>query len=120
VRRSASSIQVSSKLDVATSPTSSQGPCSSRKLTASCLLSSSNSASISNGFTKSTSLSKTRCNRLMWPIDRSVVPAKLVNPFGNRGPLLELAGLAEQDAQSALGWRPTQHLIGLIANRAGR
>jgi hypothetical protein len=27
------------------------------------------------------------------------------------GPLLELAGLSEQDAQSVLGWRPTPHLI---------
>jgi hypothetical protein len=35
------------------------------------------------------------------------------------GPLLELAGLAEQDAQSDLGWRPTPHLITLIANRGG-
>jgi hypothetical protein len=33
------------------------------------------------------------------------------------GPLLEMAGLAEQDAQSVLGWRPTPHLITLIANR---
>jgi hypothetical protein len=36
------------------------------------------------------------------------------------GPLLEMAGLAEQDVQSALGWRPTQQLITLIANRPGR
>jgi hypothetical protein len=36
------------------------------------------------------------------------------------GPLLELAGLAQQDNQSALGWRPTQRLISLIGNRAGR
>jgi hypothetical protein len=36
------------------------------------------------------------------------------------GPLLEMAGLAEQDDQSDLGCRPTQHLIGLIANRLGR
>jgi hypothetical protein len=36
------------------------------------------------------------------------------------GPLLELAGLADQDNQSALGWRPTQRLIHLIENRAGR
>jgi hypothetical protein len=33
------------------------------------------------------------------------------------GLLLEMAGLAEQDAQSALGWRPTQHLVNLIAER---
>jgi hypothetical protein len=36
------------------------------------------------------------------------------------GPLLEMAGLAEQDDQSALGWRPTRRLITLIANRPGR
>jgi hypothetical protein len=35
-------------------------------------------------------------------------------------PLLEMAGLAEQDAQSVLGWRPTPHLITLIANRGKR
>jgi hypothetical protein len=27
------------------------------------------------------------------------------------GPLLEMAGLAKQDDQSPLGWRPTPHLI---------
>jgi hypothetical protein len=36
------------------------------------------------------------------------------------GPLLEMAGLTEQDVQSALGWRPTQRLINLITNRGGR
>jgi hypothetical protein len=33
---------------------------------------------------------------------------------------LEMAGLAEHDNQSDLGWRPTPRLITLIANRGGR
>jgi hypothetical protein len=56
--------------------------------------------------------------------DRPLSAAEFLRKNAHRirgiGPLLEMAGLAEQDDQSALGWRPTQHLIGLIANRAGR
>ena len=56
--------------------------------------------------------------------DRHLSAAEFLRKNAHRirriGPLLKLAGLAEQDAQSALGWRPTQRLISLIANRAGR
>jgi hypothetical protein len=56
--------------------------------------------------------------------DRELSAAQFLQKNAHRirgiGPLLEMAGLAEQDDQSALGWRPTQHLIGLIANRPGR
>src|SRR5262245_6787954 len=74
VRRSASSIQFSNTLAVAISPCSSQRPCVSRNLSVSRLLSSRNSASMSIGVTKSASLSRIRCKRAMWPIERSVVP----------------------------------------------
>src|SRR5258708_7197349 len=60
VRRSASSIQVSSKLALATSPCSSHSPCTSRMWAVSSLLSSRSSASISSGVTYSASLSRTR------------------------------------------------------------
>ena len=50
-RRSAWSIQFSSRLAVATSPCSSQSPCVSRMLAASCLLSSRSSASMSSAVT---------------------------------------------------------------------
>jgi hypothetical protein len=53
--------------------------------------------------------------------DRQLSAAELLRKNAHRirgiGPLLEMAGLAEQDAQSALGWRPTQHLVNLIAER---
>jgi hypothetical protein len=56
--------------------------------------------------------------------DRQLSAAEFLRKNAHRirgiGPLLEMAGLAEQDDQSDLGWRPTQHLIGLIANRPGR
>ena len=56
--------------------------------------------------------------------DRHLSPAEFLQKHPHRicgiGPLLELAGLAEQDVQSVLGWRPTQRLISLIANRPGR
>jgi hypothetical protein len=56
--------------------------------------------------------------------DRHLSAAEFLQKNAHRilgiGPLLEMAGLAEQDDQSALGWRPTQRLIGLIANRPGR
>src|SRR5947199_9923484 len=62
-RRSASSIQFSIKLAVATSSCSSQIACVSRKLATSCLLSSRSSACMSNGLTKCASLSQTLCKR---------------------------------------------------------
>src|SRR5262249_31127911 len=74
VRRSASSIEFSIKLALATSSCLSQMAWASRKLAVSCLLSSRSSASMSRGVTKSASLSNTRCKRPMWPIERSVVP----------------------------------------------
>jgi hypothetical protein len=56
--------------------------------------------------------------------DRQLSAAEFLRKNANRirdiGPLLEMAGLAEQDNQSALGWRPTQRLINLMANRPGR
>ena len=56
--------------------------------------------------------------------DRELSAAEFLQQNGHRiraiGPLLEMAGLAEQDDQSALGWRPTQDLIKLIATRPGR
>jgi hypothetical protein len=56
--------------------------------------------------------------------DQQLSAAEFLEQNGHRirgiGPLLEMAGLAEQDDQSALGWRPTQRLINHIANRTGR
>jgi hypothetical protein len=46
----------------------------SRGFAVSCLLSSRSSASISDGATKSVSLSRTRCRLPTWPIDRIAVP----------------------------------------------
>src|SRR5207302_8396229 len=60
VRRSVSSIQTSIRLVVATSRCSSHTLCASRRRVASVLLSSANSASMSNGSTYSASLSSTR------------------------------------------------------------
>src|SRR5207302_1167329 len=62
-RRSASSIQTSSRLAVATSPWSSHTPCVSRMRSASRALSSRSSASMSSGVTYSASLSETCCRR---------------------------------------------------------
>src|SRR6202011_3873593 len=64
VRRSASSIQVSSKLALATSPCSSQGPCVSRICAASCLLSLHSSANMSRH------AGSGRYGRLTVPTDR--------------------------------------------------
>ena len=85
------------KLALATSSCLSQIAWVSRKLAASCLLSSRSSASMSRGVTKSASLSKTRCRRPMWPIERRVVPpilrtrsamasvvAKICSPWSSR------------------------------------
>jgi hypothetical protein len=55
-----------------------------------------------------------------WELSAAEFLQKNAHRICGIGPLLEMAGLAEQDDQSALGWRPTQHLIGLIANRPGR
>jgi hypothetical protein len=56
--------------------------------------------------------------------DRQLSAAKFLRKNDHRirgiGLLLEMTGLAEQDDQSDLGWRPTQHVITLIANRPGR
>jgi hypothetical protein len=56
--------------------------------------------------------------------DRHLSAAEFLRKNAHRirgiGPLLEMGGLAEQDDQSALGWRPSQRLIGLIANRGGQ
>ncbi len=76
-RRSASSIQTSIRLVVATSLYSSQTPCTSRRKDVSRLLSSPSSASMSCGVTKSASLSAMRCRRWIWPIERSVLPPTL-------------------------------------------
>jgi heme O synthase-like polyprenyltransferase len=74
VRLSASSIQFSSKLALATSSRSSHSVWVSRIAAVNCLLSSRSSASMSLGVTYSTSLSRRRCKRLIWPIERNVVP----------------------------------------------
>jgi hypothetical protein len=56
--------------------------------------------------------------------DRKLSAAKYLQKNGLRirgvGPLLEIAGLAEQDNQSAIGWRPTQLMISLIADLPGQ
>jgi hypothetical protein len=77
VRRSASSIQTSSRLAVPTSLYSAQSACVRRISPASCLLSSRNSASISSGVTNSASLSSDLCRCDICPIERSVVPPVL-------------------------------------------
>src|SRR6266513_2280044 len=74
VRRSVSSIQTSIRLAVATSRCSSHTLCASRSRAASVWLSSASSAIMSAGSTYSTSLSRTRWVREMWPIDLSVSP----------------------------------------------
>src|SRR5947207_6096059 len=74
VRRSVSSIQTSIRLAVATSRCSSHTLCASRRRAASVLLSSANSASMSNGSTYSTSLSSTRWVRAISPMECSVIP----------------------------------------------
>jgi hypothetical protein len=55
--------------------------------------------------------------------DRHLSVAEFLEQKGHRirgiGPLLEMAGLAEQDDQSPLGWRPTQRLISHITDRPG-
>ena len=51
-------------------------------------------------------------------------PAKYVKRHESRikkaGQLLEYLGLAEQDVESPLGWKPTRHLIEIIANRLSK
>src|SRR6266566_6606813 len=74
VRRSVSSIQTSIRLAVATSRCSSHTLWASRRRAASALLSSANSASMSNGSTYSASLSRTRWVRAIWPIECNVIP----------------------------------------------
>src|SRR5262249_13484026 len=121
VRRSASSIQFSIKLALATSSCLSQIAWASRKLAASCLLSSRSSASMSRGVTKSASLSNTRCKRPMWPIERSVVPPILSHPLGDgvggRENLLAL--LVEEEmivAEVRAGYVPME-ILGLQVKR---
>jgi hypothetical protein len=64
--------------------------------------------------------------RCRWILDRvsatgrNRVLAKKTRRIREICPLLEMAGLAEQDNQLALGWRPTQRLIRHITNRPGR
>src|SRR6266436_223607 len=74
VRRSVSSIQTSIRLAVATSRCSSQTLCASRRRAARVLLSSANSATMSDGSTYSALLSSTRCVREIWPIECNVRP----------------------------------------------
>jgi hypothetical protein len=45
---------------------------------------------------------------------------KNVHRIRGVGQVLELYGLAEQDNQSAIGWRPTQRMVSLIVNLPGR
>src|SRR5947199_375675 len=73
LRRSVSSIHTSMKLAVATSRCSSHTLCASRRRAANVLLSSINSASISNGSTYWALLSSTRCVRAISPIECNVI-----------------------------------------------
>ena len=77
VRRSVSSMKVSSRPAVPESSWSSQSLCALRIAAAMCLLSSISSRSISRGGTYSSLLSLIVCSFEIWPIERTVVPPSL-------------------------------------------
>jgi hypothetical protein len=61
----------------------------------------------------------------MFQLEKGIAdPAKYVKRHELRikkaGQLLEYLGLAEQDAESSLGWKPTRRLIEIIADRLSK
>jgi len=104
VRRSVSSIQTSIRLALAMSLCSSHTPCTSRRLAASALLSSRNSASMSDGSTYSASLSFTLCNRPTCPVDLiSCSPCPIRRPCAPARPADRTWRTADPPAHPAAG-----------------